>query len=69
MSKIFHSLVHIDYLRVRSPLAVYQKVYAQNDIVIHQICSLRMKLNAGKVKLLPTDPIVLQRSNQDVTPF
>ena len=37
--------------------------------MIHQISSSRMELNAGKVKLLPPDSIVLQKSNQDVMPF
>ena len=48
---------HNRELRVRNPLAFYTKLNAKKDIVIHQICSSRMELNAGKVKLLPLIPL------------
>ena len=52
-----------------TPHAFYTKPYAQNDFVMLRVISQRMALTAGKLKLLPTDSIVLHRSNQDDTPF
>ena len=59
MEYILNNSVHHSTLenpRYADPHAFYTKPYGQNDIMIHQIVSSRMELNAGKVKLLPLDP-------------